>query len=82
MDLKERKRIKQQFNDNVEDVKQRKEKAKSKGKGKKKKITKEDINRYGPYFNYTPFEKSVIESKGKTPYNNHHVEIIANKGYD
>lgn len=45
-------------------------KKKRKLKLKKRRIIQDDINKYGPYFNYLPFEKAVIISKGKTPFNN------------
>jgi hypothetical protein len=32
--------------------------------------------KFDPYFNYLPFEKAVIESNGKTPYDNKEVEKI------
>lgn len=35
-------------------------KRKSTKKNKKKKPSKDDANKYGPYFNYLPFEKAVI----------------------
>jgi hypothetical protein len=54
----------------VKEIKKKKKKKKEGFKLKKREFIKDDINRYGPYFNYLPFEKAVIESKGKTPYNN------------
>jgi hypothetical protein len=39
----------------------------------------QQINKGGfdAYFNYLPFEKAVIESKGRTPFTNREVEIIS-----
>lgn len=33
----------------------------------------------GPYFNHTNFEKAVIATNGRAPYNNKEVEIISKK---
>lgn len=83
MDLKGRKNIEKKFKDGAFKEGTKKQSKKKKQKHlKKKPISKDDIYRYGPYFNYLPFERAVIESKGVTPFNNYHVEMIANKGYD
>ena len=60
----------------MEEIKGKKKKRKS------KKVPQDDVKRYGAYFNYLPFEQAVIESKGKTPYNNQQVEMIANQGFE
>jgi len=31
----------------------------------------------GPYFNHTNFEKAVIATNGRAPYNNKEVEVIS-----
>jgi hypothetical protein len=37
----------------------------------------------GVYFNHTNFEKAVIATNGRAPYNNKEVEVISNqKGID
>jgi len=33
----------------------------------------------GPYFKHTNFEKAVIHTKGRAPYNNKEVEIITKR---
>ena len=65
----------------------RRKKMKAEIKAKKRKMKKlkkkdselVDIDRYGPYFNYLPFEKAVIITQGKFPVNNHEVELITNR---
>ena len=53
-----------------------------KGKKRRRKINPDDQNKFSAYFNYLPFEKAVIESKGKDPYNNQHVEEITKINFD
>lgn len=57
------------------------------GKLKKMKIKKskpkEAKDFSGVYFNHTNFEKAVIATNGRAPYNNKEVEVISNqKGID
>lgn len=80
LDDKEKKEIERKYRKKIEE--QTEKRKKKKKKKLRKGPSKEDINKYGPYFNYTPFERAVIASSGKYPFNNEHVEIIANKGYD
>ena len=49
-----------------------KKRVKKKNKGQKNQRS------YEAYFNYLPFEKEVIKSKGKSPLNNREAEMIMN----
>mmetsp|Transcript_13764 Transcript_13764/g.9927 ORF Transcript_13764/g.9927 Transcript_13764/m.9927 type:complete len:223 (+) Transcript_13764:1318-1986(+) len=82
-DLEERER-KEILKKNAKHKDEEESKGKKKGRkrGKKKVSKEEELKKYGPYFNYTPFEWAVIATKGKAPFNNEHVELITNIGYD
>ena len=56
--------------------KEMKKKLKKKRKQKKPEL---DKNKFDPYFRYLPFEKAVIESNGKTPFDNKEVEKLIQK---
>jgi hypothetical protein len=45
-------------------------------KKRKNAINNQYTSSYDAYFNYLPFEKAVIESKGKIPYTNREAEQI------
>jgi hypothetical protein len=50
------------------------------GKPKRPKKVSAPIRDFsGPYFKHTNFEKAVIATKGKAPYNNKEVEIITKR---
>ncbi len=75
LDKRGRKQIEEKYRKIFKDGLETKSKIKKKKKALQKK-REEDPNKYGAYFNYLPFEKAVIESRGKTPYNNREVEQI------
>jgi hypothetical protein len=54
------------------------------GKLKKKKVKRQAPKDFsGVYFNHTNFERAVIATNGKAPYNNREVEVISRReGFD
>lgn len=52
---------------------------KSKSKNRAKKVSAPARDFSGPYFNHTNFEKAVIATNGRAPYNNKEVEVITKK---
>lgn len=54
------------------------------GKKKKKKVKRQAPKDFsGVYFNHTNFERAVIATNGKAPYNNREVEVISRReGFD
>lgn len=53
--------------------------AKKTSKTRQKKTSAPQRDFSGPYFNHTNFEKAVIATNGRAPYNNKEVEIISKK---
>mmetsp|Transcript_20459 Transcript_20459/g.14747 ORF Transcript_20459/g.14747 Transcript_20459/m.14747 type:complete len:139 (+) Transcript_20459:1936-2352(+) len=49
-------------------------------KKRSKKRKKDNVDYSGVYFRHTPFEKAVIATGGRAPYDNKEVEIITQKG--
>ena len=82
LDEKERVEIEKKQRRIRKEQEEREKKRKTKKKVKKAATKELDLQKYGPYFNYTPFEWAVIQTKGKAPYNNEHVDIIANIGLE
>jgi len=82
LDEKERQEIEKKQRKIRENQDEQKKKKKGKKKAKKQMTKEEELKKYGPYFNYTPFEWAVIATKGKAPFNNEHVDLITNIGYD
>lgn len=77
LDKRERKRIEEKYIKLFMDNKEKKKRIKKKRKKSQTKVPSQlPSGKYDPYFNYLPFEKAVIESNGKTPFDNKEVERI------
>eukprot|EP00347_Sterkiella_histriomuscorum_P023978 403332730 len=78
LDKRERKKIEEKYRKLFMDTKELKRKIKKKKRSisRTKMPVPNDGNKFDPYFRYLPFEKAVIESNGKTPYDNKQVEML------
>jgi len=74
LDKRERKRIEEKYRKLFEEARDKRKKLKRK---RRQQAPIPSSGKFDPYFRYLPFEKAVIESNGRTPYNNQHVEKIS-----
>ena len=78
LDKREKKQIEEKYRKLLGETQELKKKLKKKNK-KKKPQPKDDSAKFDPYFRYLPFEKAVIESNGRSPFDNKQVEMLATK---